>query len=82
MNEKDEDAVHAGIVSKSQKIPEFRPIWEFATDRRFPDLAPRRLLRAPEPQLLSFKKRVNEVDGPSLPLRPHPSAHTGSCLFD
>ena len=26
MNEKDEDVVHAGIVSKSQKIPEFRPI--------------------------------------------------------
>jgi hypothetical protein len=25
--------VHAGIVSKSQKIPEFRPILEFATDR-------------------------------------------------
>jgi len=25
MNEKDEDVVHAGIVSKSQKIPEFRP---------------------------------------------------------
>jgi hypothetical protein len=24
--------VHAGIVSKSQKIPEFRPILEFATD--------------------------------------------------
>jgi hypothetical protein len=26
MNQKDEDVVHAGIVSKSQKIPEFRPI--------------------------------------------------------
>jgi hypothetical protein len=26
MNEKDEDVVHASIVSKSQKIPEFRPI--------------------------------------------------------
>jgi hypothetical protein len=26
MNEDDEDVVHAGIVSKSQKIPEFRPI--------------------------------------------------------
>ena len=26
MNENDEDIVHAGIVSKSQKIPEFRPI--------------------------------------------------------
>jgi hypothetical protein len=26
MNENDEDGVHAGIVSKSQKIPEFRPI--------------------------------------------------------
>jgi len=26
MNENDEDVVHAGIVSKSQKIPEFRPI--------------------------------------------------------
>ena len=25
MNENDEDVVHAGIVSKSQKIPEFRP---------------------------------------------------------
>ena len=26
MNEKDEDVMHAGIVPKSQKIPEFRPI--------------------------------------------------------
>jgi hypothetical protein len=26
MKENDEDVVHAGIVSKSQKIPEFRPI--------------------------------------------------------
>ena len=26
MNENDEDVVHAGIVSQSQKIPEFRPI--------------------------------------------------------
>jgi hypothetical protein len=26
MNEDDEDVVHAGIVSKSQKLPEFRPI--------------------------------------------------------
>jgi hypothetical protein len=26
MDENDEDVVHAGIVSKSQKIPEFRPI--------------------------------------------------------
>ena len=26
MNENDEDVVHAGIVPKSQKIPEFRPI--------------------------------------------------------
>ena len=26
MNESDEDVVHAGIVSKSQKIPEFRAI--------------------------------------------------------
>ena len=26
VNENDEDVVHAGIVSKSQKIPEFRPI--------------------------------------------------------
>jgi hypothetical protein len=26
MNENDEDVVHAGIVSKSQKTPEFRPI--------------------------------------------------------
>jgi hypothetical protein len=33
MNENDEDVVHAGIVSKSQKIPEFRPFLEFATDR-------------------------------------------------
>jgi hypothetical protein len=33
MNENDEDGVHAGIVSKSQTIPEFRPILEFATDR-------------------------------------------------
>jgi hypothetical protein len=32
MKENDEDVVHAGIVSKSQKIPEFRPILEFATD--------------------------------------------------
>jgi hypothetical protein len=32
MNENDEDVVHAGIVSKSQKIPEFRPFLEFATD--------------------------------------------------
>src|SRR5215467_6273842 len=33
MNETEEDVVHAGIVSKSQKIPEFRPILEFATNR-------------------------------------------------
>jgi len=26
MNENDEDVVHAGIVSKTKKIPEFRPI--------------------------------------------------------
>ena len=26
MNQKVEDVVHAGIVSKSQKLPEFRPI--------------------------------------------------------
>jgi hypothetical protein len=26
MNEKDEDVVHAGIVSKSQKLQELRPI--------------------------------------------------------
>jgi hypothetical protein len=32
MLENDEDVVHAGIVSKSQNIPEFRPILEFATD--------------------------------------------------
>jgi len=32
MNENDEDVVHAGIVSKSQKLLEFRPILEFATD--------------------------------------------------
>jgi len=30
--ENDEDVLHAGIVSKSQKIPEFRPILAFATD--------------------------------------------------
>ena len=34
MNEKEEDVVHAGILSNSQKLPEFRPILEFATDRR------------------------------------------------
>ena len=33
MNQNDEDVVHAGIVSKSQKIPEFRLFLEFATDR-------------------------------------------------
>ena len=33
MNEKEEDVVHAGILSNSQKLPEFRPILEFATDR-------------------------------------------------
>jgi hypothetical protein len=32
MNEKEEDVVHAGILSNSQKLPEFRPILEFATD--------------------------------------------------
>ena len=32
MNENDEDIVHAGIVSKSQKIPEFRP--DFVIRRR------------------------------------------------
>ena len=32
MNEKDEDVVHAGILSESQTIPEIRPILEFATD--------------------------------------------------
>ena len=26
MNKNDEDVVHVGIVSKSQRIPEFRPI--------------------------------------------------------
>jgi hypothetical protein len=26
MNENDEDVVHAGILSKSQKLPEFRPV--------------------------------------------------------
>jgi hypothetical protein len=31
MNENDEDVVHAGIVSKSLKIPEFRSILSFAT---------------------------------------------------
>jgi hypothetical protein len=35
MNENDENVVHAGIVSKSQKLPEFRPILEFATDSFF-----------------------------------------------
>jgi len=34
MNENDEDVVHAGIVSKSQKLPEFRPILEFATSHQ------------------------------------------------
>jgi len=33
MNENDENVVHAGIVSKPQKIPEFRPVLEFASDR-------------------------------------------------
>jgi hypothetical protein len=33
MNEKEEDVVHAGILSNSQKLPEFRPILEFATDK-------------------------------------------------
>jgi hypothetical protein len=32
MNENDEHVVHAGIVSKAQKIPEFRPFLEFAND--------------------------------------------------
>ena len=32
MNENDEDVVHTGIVSKPQKLPEFRQILEFATD--------------------------------------------------
>ena len=32
MKENDEGIVHTGIVSKSQKISEFRPILEFATD--------------------------------------------------
>jgi hypothetical protein len=32
-NENDQDVVYAGIVSKSQRIPEFTPILEFATDR-------------------------------------------------
>ena len=32
MNKNDEDVVHAGIVSKSQKIPEFWSILLFATD--------------------------------------------------
>jgi hypothetical protein len=39
MNENEEDVVHAGIISKSQKPPEFRPILEFATDRRIPLMA-------------------------------------------
>jgi hypothetical protein len=32
MKENDEEVVHAGIVSKSQNLLEFRPILEFATD--------------------------------------------------
>jgi hypothetical protein len=32
MQEYDEDVVHAGIVSRSQKLLEFRTILEFATD--------------------------------------------------
>jgi hypothetical protein len=36
MKENDEDVVHAGIVSKSQKIPKFRPILEFAIDSDSP----------------------------------------------
>ena len=31
MKENDGDVVHAGIVSESQKVPEFKPILEFAT---------------------------------------------------
>jgi hypothetical protein len=31
-NDNDKDVVHAGIVSKCQKVPEFKPISEFATD--------------------------------------------------
>jgi hypothetical protein len=38
MNENEDDVVHAGIVSKSQKIPEFRPILELATDTSFKSL--------------------------------------------
>jgi hypothetical protein len=33
MNGNDQDVVYAGIVSKSQRISEFTPILEFATDR-------------------------------------------------
>ena len=36
MNENDEDVVHAGIVSKSQKIPDSRAILEFAADSQKP----------------------------------------------
>jgi hypothetical protein len=45
MNENDEDVVHAGIVSKSQKIPEFRPFLEFATDTAAPSRIFRRISR-------------------------------------
>ena len=34
MKENDEDVVHAGIVSKSQKITEFRPILEESRGNR------------------------------------------------
>jgi hypothetical protein len=37
MNEKEEDVVHAGILSNSQKLPEFRRILEFATDTPSPE---------------------------------------------
>jgi hypothetical protein len=36
MKENEEDVVHAGIGSKSQKIREFRSISEFATDPALP----------------------------------------------
>ena len=36
MNQKDKDVMHAGIVSKSQKIPDSRAILEFAADSQKP----------------------------------------------
>ena len=53
MKENDEDVVHAGIESKSQKIPEFRPILEFATDTLFWTTAD------PEAKLGDFQRYFN-----------------------